>query len=101
MCMLCACLTVCQFVQYDQRAHELQTLARFSFWVQSRSDKLSHCGQSLTYRRYIPLQQPTEFPSSLPTDRSSKSPRCFLSVCRVQNKQRRYRRAYFLPSYND
>lgn len=28
-------LTCSQFVQYDSRAHELQTLASFSFWVQS------------------------------------------------------------------
>ncbi|KAF3768955.1 hypothetical protein M406DRAFT_92278 [Cryphonectria parasitica EP155] len=27
----------CSFVQYDQRAHELQTLASFSFWVQNVS----------------------------------------------------------------
>lgn len=30
-------LTCSQFVQYDSRAHELQTLASFSFWVQSMS----------------------------------------------------------------
>jgi hypothetical protein len=25
-----------QFVEYDQRAHRLETLANFAFWVQSR-----------------------------------------------------------------
>lgn len=24
-----------QFVEYDQRAHKLSTLAQFSFWIQS------------------------------------------------------------------
>ena len=32
---IAAHLTCLQFVQYDSRAHELQTLASFSFWVQS------------------------------------------------------------------
>lgn len=27
-------LIICQFVEYDQRAHKLSTLAQFSFWVQ-------------------------------------------------------------------
>ncbi|KUI56586.1 Protein csx2 [Cytospora mali] len=31
----------CSFVQYDQRVHELQTLASFSFWVQNTSPYLS------------------------------------------------------------
>lgn len=31
----------CSFVQYDSRAHELQTLASFSFWVQNTSPYLS------------------------------------------------------------
>ncbi|KAJ4414667.1 hypothetical protein N0V82_007781 [Gnomoniopsis sp. IMI 355080] len=31
----------CSFVQYDSRAHELQTLASFSFWVHNTSSPLS------------------------------------------------------------
>lgn len=31
----------CSFVQYDSRAHELQTLASFSFWVQNTAPPLS------------------------------------------------------------
>ncbi|ROW18384.1 hypothetical protein VPNG_00146 [Cytospora leucostoma] len=31
----------CSFVQYNQRVHELQTLASFSFWVQNTSPYLS------------------------------------------------------------
>ncbi|OTB15704.1 hypothetical protein K445DRAFT_11928 [Daldinia sp. EC12] len=33
---------VCSFVEYDQRAHRLDTLARFSFWVANTSPYLSH-----------------------------------------------------------
>ncbi|OTB07568.1 hypothetical protein M426DRAFT_8566 [Hypoxylon sp. CI-4A] len=33
---------VCSFVEYDQRAHRLDTLARFSFWVANTSPFLSH-----------------------------------------------------------
>lgn len=29
-------LTICQFVEYDPRAHRLDTLATFAFWVQSK-----------------------------------------------------------------
>ncbi|KAI1457384.1 centaurin beta [Annulohypoxylon moriforme] len=33
---------VCSFVEYDQRAHRLDTLARFSFWVTNTSPFPSH-----------------------------------------------------------
>ncbi|KAI1409809.1 centaurin beta [Hypoxylon sp. FL1857] len=33
---------VCSFVEYDQRAHRLDTLARFSFWVANTSPFPSH-----------------------------------------------------------
>ncbi|KAI2618528.1 centaurin beta [Hypoxylon sp. NC1633] len=33
---------VCSFVEYDQRAHRLDTLARFSFWVANTSSIPSH-----------------------------------------------------------
>ncbi|KAI5861804.1 centaurin beta [Durotheca rogersii] len=33
---------VCSFVEYDQRAHRLDTLARFSYWVASTSPFQSH-----------------------------------------------------------
>ncbi|KAL7628654.1 hypothetical protein AAE478_000169 [Parahypoxylon ruwenzoriense] len=33
---------VCSFVEYDQRAHRLDTLARFSYWVANTSPFLSH-----------------------------------------------------------
>jgi hypothetical protein len=29
-----------KFVEYDQRAHKLETLANFAFWVQSKLDIL-------------------------------------------------------------
>jgi hypothetical protein len=34
---LCGLLTFEQFVEYDQRAHRLNPLAMFSFWVNSKS----------------------------------------------------------------
>ncbi|KAI1767561.1 centaurin beta [Hypoxylon sp. FL1150] len=33
---------VCSFVEYDQRAHRLDTLARFTFWVANTSSNPSH-----------------------------------------------------------
>jgi len=31
-----------KFVEYDQRAHKLETLANFAFWVQSKLDILQY-----------------------------------------------------------
>lgn len=74
-------LTCSQFVQYDSRAHELQTLASFSFWVQSMSPTGCYpSGHALTVYRHVALSQPAQLPTALPPDRAAQEPRCFLSV---------------------
>ena len=66
-------IPVAQFVEYDQRAHKLQTLAKFSFWVPSKDPhhpvdlKLipSRASAPLSpppissHRQRLPLTQPT------------------------------------------
>lgn len=74
-------LTCSQFVQYDSRAHELQTLASFSFWVQSMSPAGRYpSGHVLTVYRYVALPQPAQLPAALSTDRTAEKPRCFVPV---------------------
>ena len=43
--------TVCSFVEYDQRAHKLNTLASFSFWVQN--SRTSPSTQLLSPQRHM------------------------------------------------
>lgn len=83
-----------QFVQYDSRAHELQTLASFSFWVQSMSFAGRYpFAHVLTVYRHVALPQPAQLPAALPPDRTTEKPRCFLPVRRVENQHPRDRRA--------
>lgn len=62
-------MPLCQFVEYDQRAHRLHTLASFSFWVQSMQRPSHQCKCLLT-------QEPDTSPFSHP---SSPSPAFRLS----------------------
>jgi Arf-GAP/SH3 domain/ANK repeat/PH domain-containing protein len=51
-----------KFVEYDQRAHKLETLANFAFWVQSRSD-IREVGHQLTLADTARLSQSPKSPS--------------------------------------
>lgn len=51
-----------KFVEYDQRAHKLETLANFAFWVQSKLDSLQN-GQRLTLTDTARLSQSPKSPS--------------------------------------
>jgi Arf-GAP/SH3 domain/ANK repeat/PH domain-containing protein len=51
-----------KFVEYDQRAHKLETLANFAFWVQSRSD-MREVGHRLTLVDTARLSQSPKSPS--------------------------------------
>lgn len=79
-------LTSQQFVQYDQRAHQLQNLASFSFWVHSMFTNPLTYVQILIPCRRSAVSSPTDLPASFPPDCAAEKSWGVLPIRRVEDK---------------
>lgn len=80
-------IDIVQFVEYDQRAHRLNTLVTFSFWVQSTFDTLSYWKNTwLTYFRQPKSRKSTHVVSAHDVDCSSTPQSTFNTIYRVKNE---------------